>query len=107
MRFLIDECLASRVATLLGAAGHDAVHVGEVGLLGSSDDMIMSAAVSEGRVLVSADTDFGTSLAQSGATRPSVILFRREDRRAEAQAAPSPRRSPRSSQRRSRADSSL
>ncbi|MHB1891644.1 MAG: DUF5615 family PIN-like protein [Acidimicrobiales bacterium] len=35
MRFLVDESLSQRVARLLVDSGHDAVHVGEIGLLGA------------------------------------------------------------------------
>lgn len=35
--------------------------------------------------MVTADTDFGTLLALSGATQPSVIQFRRESHRPEQQ----------------------
>ena len=36
----------------------------------------MQAARDDDRGVVSADTDFGTLLARSGATRPSVVLVR-------------------------------
>ena len=82
MRFLIDECLSIRVAGLLAAAGHDAVHVVDCGLAGEPDERVLGRAVGDGRILLSADTDFGEILARSGAGTPSVILFRRSDRSA-------------------------
>jgi predicted nuclease of predicted toxin-antitoxin system len=39
------------------------------------------AAVEHERILVTADTDFGTLLARSGAPLPSVVLLRRSGRR--------------------------
>jgi predicted nuclease of predicted toxin-antitoxin system len=48
----------------------------------------MSAARTDLRTLISADTDFGTLLARTGATAPSFILIRRASgRRATDQAA--------------------
>ena len=76
MKFLVDECLRRTFAEQLRAAGHDATHVIEVGLAGADDAAVMGAARSGGRVLVSADTDFGEMLAAGDLTSPSVILFR-------------------------------
>jgi predicted nuclease of predicted toxin-antitoxin system len=72
------------VPALLAAAGHDAVHVIDCGLAGAPDDQVMAKAVEHGRVLLSADTDFGEILARTRGTVPSVVLFRREDRSAES-----------------------
>lgn len=71
MRFLLDQNLSPKVAAPLRAAGHDVTIAREVGLSAASDDVVMATARLEGRVLVSADTDFGAILAVSGATSPS------------------------------------
>lgn len=87
MRFLIDESLSARVARLLGVEGHDAVHLGDIGLFGAADGDVMAAASRADRIMVSADTDFGELLALGSHSGPSLILFRRASHRPELQAA--------------------
>jgi predicted nuclease of predicted toxin-antitoxin system len=55
--------------------------VASYGLSRADDTEILARAATEGRVLVSADTDFGGLLAARDVTVPSVVLFRRRTRR--------------------------
>jgi predicted nuclease of predicted toxin-antitoxin system len=77
MRFLLDENLSPKLVDLLRAAGHDAVHVRDLNLASAPDESVIAAATTDDRVLISADTDFGSLLARSHAARPSFILIRR------------------------------
>lgn len=87
MRFLVDNALSPTVADGLRQAGHDAVHVRERGLSAAPDSDILVFGAKEKRIIVSADTDFGTILATRQLAEPSFLLLRRSDKRPVAQLA--------------------
>ena len=88
MKFLIDNNLSPLLAEGLKAAGHDAVHLRDLGMQAAPDPAVLQRAQVDERVLVSADTDFGGLLSRSRATGPSVLLIRRlAGRRAAEQSA--------------------
>ena len=87
MKFLLDENISPLVGHILRDGGHDALHLRDAGLRSADDETVFARALTEGRVVVSGDTDFGRLVVAAKHPRPSLILFRREDdRRAVTQA---------------------
>jgi predicted nuclease of predicted toxin-antitoxin system len=83
MRFLLDQGLPRSALAALRDRGHDAVHVGDIGMAAASDEAILREAARDGRVAVTLDADFHALIALSGAKGPSSIGFRIEGLKAD------------------------
>src|SRR5215208_699121 len=71
--------LSPSLAQWLIDAGHEAIHVSDIGMARASDTEIVARAKREGRTVITADLDYSRLLALTGAMEPSVILFRGGD----------------------------
>jgi len=76
VKFLFEENLSPSHAARLRGAGYDAVAVIDIGLSGASDPEVRAAAIREGRVLITLDTDFGNILRYPVLGTPGVIWLR-------------------------------
>jgi len=58
MKLLLDQNLSSRLKARLEAAYPDVIHVADLGLSAASDDEVWAAALREGCMIVTKDSDF-------------------------------------------------
>jgi len=79
MKLLVDMNLSPDWVPVLQAAGHDVIHWSTVGDLRAGDAQIRAWARKGGRVVFTHDLDFGTVLALTRQTGPSVNEVRTED----------------------------
>lgn len=85
MKFLVDNAMSPSIAQGLATKGHDAIHVRDLGMAAAPDEDIFEMAAQQDRIIISADTDFGSLLAFRQAAKPSFILFRQTDKRPKSQ----------------------
>lgn len=79
MKFLLDMGISTRTLSWLKDQEHDAIHLSNEGLHKLSDLDILIKGYKEGRIIVTADMDFGTLLATHPEYETSVIQFRVSD----------------------------
>ncbi len=76
MRFLADMGVSVHVVQWLRERGHDAVHLRDQGLHRMPNGEIFTKAVSENRIILTFDLDFGEIVALTKGRKANVILFR-------------------------------
>jgi len=75
MNFLADESCAGPAIQALREAGHEVVAIAEVAK-GTVDELVMRRALSERRILITEDPDFGELVYARGHSSAGVILVR-------------------------------
>lgn len=76
MRFLADMGVDIRVVRWVRENGHDTKHLRDEGLHRIPNGEIFIKAITENRMIVTFDLDFGELVALSQGEKASVILFR-------------------------------
>ena len=75
-RILLDENIPFRLKYDLRAAGFPTVHATDVGLKGSSDDVVYAYAARNDLIVVTSDKGFHPPYAQFPSTHAGIILSR-------------------------------
>lgn len=84
MRFLADAGISPKTVEFLTQLGHEATHVRTLGLQRAPDVVLVERARADGSVVITFDLDFGDILAPGVLDKPSVIIFRLTDERADS-----------------------
>jgi len=79
LAILVDVNLSPEWVPLLVGDGWQAIHWSAVGDTRATDATIMAWALANSHVVFTHDLDFGTALALTGATGPSVLQVRGQD----------------------------
>ena len=80
MRLLLDENVDARLRPLLIASAHDVTSILHDYPTALSDETILSLAVQENRVILTADTDFGELVFRRKLPHAGLILMRMRSR---------------------------
>jgi len=75
VKFLVDECTDVQLVELLRANGFDVLYVMET-MRGAKDDVILSRAYAEERILLTEDKDFGELVFRLRKPAIGIILLR-------------------------------
>lgn len=75
MRFLVDAQLPPALARWLTDAGHEAVHVEDLGLRNASDREIWRRALQDGAAIITKDEDFALRCA-TATNAPTIVWLR-------------------------------
>lgn len=84
MRFLADAGVSPKTVEFLKQLGHEAVHVRTLRLQRAPDSELVNRARADSSVVLTFDLDFGEVLALGVLNKPSVIIFRLADERADS-----------------------
>jgi len=76
MKFKIDENLPLEIAKLLTDEGYNAETVGDQGLRGAKDSILIEICKKEDRILVTLDTDFSNIRAYPAEELAGVIVLK-------------------------------
>lgn len=74
--FLVDESMGRQVAQILRSEGFNVRYVGDVGLIGRSDEDIFAEAWKDNRVIVTHDPNFLDNSRFPPHRNPGVVLIR-------------------------------
>ena len=72
MNFLVDRCAGRRLTEWLRSQGHDATDARDIGL-DPGDESLLARAVSENRILITMDKDFGELIHRLGRAHTGLI----------------------------------
>ncbi len=84
MRFLADAGVSPKTVEFVQQLGPEAVHVRTLGLQRAPDAALVDRARADRSVVLTFDLDFGEVLALGILDKPSVIIFRLQDERADS-----------------------
>jgi predicted nuclease of predicted toxin-antitoxin system len=79
MKIVVDMCLPPSWVEILQRAGYEAIHWKNIGEYHAADTEILKWARENDYIIFTHDLDFGTLLALTNATGPSVIQARTQD----------------------------